>query len=210
MMKPGPILILLGLLTGCQMLPRDTGQDPALSMDPVPQARTAGQCGAPPAMPPLDNSALAVIAWLHFNDQLASLNELQRWRLLLNYSTNEAGADLAAALVTSQPGVPDALRLLGQSTLKRRLVELPSAVRPVFSQVLAFNDAVLRHNATTRELERARALYRQRVRQLEAAVAEKDRQIEALTDIESQLNDTDDTPGGGDATPPENGGNHAD
>ena len=210
-MKPGSILILIGLLAGCQSLPRDAAERPVPESDPV---GTVGQCGAPPAMPPLDDSALAVIAWLHFNDQLASLNELKRWRLLHNYSTHEAGADLAAALVTSQPDMPDALRLIGQGTLKRRLVDLPPAVQPVFTQVLAYNEAVLNHHTVTRELERARALYAQRVRQLESMLAERDRQIEALTDIESQLNQNDgvdDSSGGGDAAPPPDaGGNHAD
>ncbi|GGX67398.1 hypothetical protein [Saccharospirillum salsuginis] len=211
-MKPGSILILIVLLAGCQTWPRDADEQP--EPEASAQTGTIGQCGAPPAMPPLDDSALAVIAWLHFNDQLASLGELRRWRLLHNYSTQEPGADLAASLVTSQPGMPDALRLVGQGTLKRRLDELPPAVQPVFTQVLAYNEAVLNHNAVTRELERARALYAGRVRQLEAMLKERDRQIEALTDIESQLNQNDgvdDSPGGGDAAPPpDTGGNHAD
>jgi len=211
-MKLGSILILIGLLAGCQSWPRDAVEHPEPEL--FEPAGTVGQCGAPPAMPPVNDSALAVIAWLHFNDLLAGLDELRRWRLLHNYSTREPGADLAAALVTSQPGMPDALRLVGQGTLKRRLVDLPPAVQPVFTQVLAYNEAVLNHHSVTRELERARALYAGRVQQLEALLKERDRQIEALTDIESQLNQNDgvdDSPGGGNAAPhTDTGGNHAD
>lgn len=214
-MKPGLVLclsgLLLGLLTGCQMFSRD----PTVSSDFVVAEYNsippeAGQCGAPPAMPPLDNSALAVIAWLHFNDQLTTLTPMQQWRLLLNYTVHEPGADLAAALVTSHPTAPDALRLLSQGTFKRRLPGLPMAVRPVFTQVMAYNDAVLLNHDSMRQLERARHLYEKRVERLEQALAEKDRQIEALTDIESRLNEGGtggtDTPGGGNAGPPPESG----
>lgn len=183
-MKTGSIVILIltGLLAGCQTWPKSTVGHPDLSRPASTGA--IGQCGAPPAMPPLDDSASAAIAWLHFNDQLFDLDASRRWRLLHNYSTQDPGADLAAALVTSQPDMPDALRLIGQDTLKRRRVDLPPAVEPVFTQVLAYNETVLNHHAVTRELERAQAL----VQQLEAKLNKRDRQIEALTNIESQLN----------------------
>ena len=69
-MKPGLVLclsgLLLGVLTGCQMFSRDATATATTSDFVVAEYALippeAGQCGAPPTMPPLDNSALAVIA----------------------------------------------------------------------------------------------------------------------------------------------------
>lgn len=171
-------LPILMLLAGCQSLGWST-----------PAIRAAGateQCIAPQPLPQLDDSASARLAWLDLHLELATLPPMLAWRAQQNYtSTDLTRTQLVAALVTSRPDSVEPLRRLGQHTLAQFQPRLPATVQPIFNLAQQYNAAVLSLN----EQGRRRAAAEARALGLEAELAEKQRQLEALTAIESQLRD---------------------
>lgn len=171
-----PVLVLLA---GCQALGLRSTTAPGGATD---------QCIAPTRLPALDNSQNARQAWLHLQLELTTGAQMQQWRALQHYDISDStSAELIAALVTSRAEMPEALRRLGQHTLQRQQGQLPASVQPIVDQRLQFNSVALERDSNRRQLQ---ASQQQRL-QLEADLAEKQRQIEALTAIESQLRDDD-------------------
>lgn len=170
-------LPMLVLLAGCQSLGlRST----------IATGGGTDQCVAPIRLPALDDSQNARQAWLNLQLELTTGPPMQQWRALQHYDiTDSTSAELIAALVTSRAEMPEALRRLGQHTLQRQQGRLPATVQPIIDQRLQFNRAALERDHNRRQLQ---ASQQQRL-QLEADLAEKQRQIEALTAIESQLRD---------------------
>lgn len=167
---------LLLVLAGCQSFALYPG---TASTDGVTE-----QHNAPTQVPELEDSLNARQGWLTIQLELASGPQMQQWRALQRYEISEpASANLIAALVTSRADMPEALRRIGQQTLRRQQPDLPASIQPVFDQTLQFNDALLERDLNRRQ----RQAGEQRMLQLEADLAEKERQIEALTAIESQL-----------------------
>lgn len=175
---------LLLVLSGCQ----------SLRLQPAPDDNLDGPalCEAPQPLPMLDNSPSARLAWLTLQLQLSDGDAMAAWRALQNYAVvDPRDAQLVAALVTSRPATPEALRRLGQRTLERLMPSLPSQIQPIIGQAVHYNAAALSRDAQQRALTAAQ----QQVRQLATELAEKQRQIDALTAIESQLRNNDVTEG---------------
>ncbi|PTY35714.1 hypothetical protein BGP77_08695 [Saccharospirillum sp. MSK14-1] len=172
------VLPMLMLLAGCQAL--------TLRSNSTVFDSATDQCTAPSQVPDLDNSQAALQGWLNIQLVVASGPLMQQWHALQHYDmTDPASAELMAALVTSRADMPESLRRLSQQTLARRLPYLPASIQPVFEQTQVFNEALLARDTSRRQRQMSE---RQRL-QLEAELATKERQIEALTAIESQLHE---------------------
>lgn len=177
MKRPLPCLIVTLLLSGCQSL----GLRPAPAGPGLPPS----QCQVPATLPALSDDQATTVHWLRLQNAIASGPLPEQWRLLQNYSAFEPRqARLAAALVTSRPDMPEALRRLGWYSLHQQQAQLPTALQPLVSLVQQHNRAALERDVSRRQL----TAVRYRLLQLEQALTEKERQLEALTAIESQLN----------------------
>ncbi|WP_108126670.1 hypothetical protein [Saccharospirillum mangrovi] len=166
---------LLLLLAGCQTLgwPSATAADDSVEI-----------CITPSALPALDDSEETRLGWLAVADDVAARPPLTAWRALADYRVgDDSRARLIAALVTSRADMPDALRQLGQQSLNDANRPLPASVRPLFDRLQRYNTAILNQHQQQRRLSAAQA----RIVELEAALAERQRQLDALTAIESQL-----------------------
>lgn len=181
------------LLGGCQMMqpqevtPSKRGVSLAASDTPTanPSVR---QCGPQSVLPALDGHPVSSYEWIELHDAMAGMPLLQRWSLVMDTHATHRQRELAILLVHTQADSALAVKQLAQGELKHQLPTLPEALQPVFRTIVRNNEILLQQDLELFALKQELAKHKGAIKQLRAALAEKERQIEALTDIESQLN----------------------
>lgn len=193
-MKKGILVAMVLFVAGCQTVlttPRDEGrtkqQASMVEVNTPPANPLSNRCGPPPVAAEATDSSGGLGHWVEIHDRLASASSLTHWSLLWNASTTDMEKRLIFVLMNSQVDSDPWLRHVSQNELQRILPDLPMEWRPFFRQVGRNNKAQLRQYRALDRLRQEHAKQGNFIKSLRIQVAKKERQIEALTDIESEL-----------------------
>lgn len=181
------------LLGGCQLMqPQEVPPSKrgfSLTATDTPTANpSVQQCGPQSILPALDGHPASSYEWIELHDAMATMPLLQRWSLVMDPHATQRQKELAILLIHFQADSPVLLKQLAQVELERQLPTLPETLQPVFRTIARGNETLLRQDISLTMLKQELARQQGSIKQLRNALAEKERQIEALTDIESQLN----------------------
>lgn len=174
------------LLSACQVLP--TAPDEAhQDADPVPPAAVPG-CAPPTLQGPPHRPLCTSADWLSFSadNAMSSLpsSPLHWWPGV----TEPISLQIALGVHYSHPDTPLILRQLGQSFLQTALQhDLPVDVRQLLDSTRAQNQQVLTLQHQLNALQRSHQAILLEQQNLHEQLAEKQRQIDALADLEAQL-----------------------
>lgn len=138
-------------------------------------------------LPPVDELPCSVLQWQAFHQQWHGLSIGQRPNRLFDYPAGGLAGRFAWALAYSQPDSPDQLRMLAQDSLRGLHPILPEPLQPFVQQLMAVNARLLDASAQQEKQRRVLETNQRHLIALRQQLAEKIRQIEALTDIESRL-----------------------
>lgn len=181
------------LLGGCQLMqPQEVSPSKrgfSLAATDTPTANpSVQQCGPQTILPALDGHPVSSYEWLELHDAMSTMPLLRRWSLAMDTHATHRQKELTILLIHAQADSPVSLRQLAQGELEHQLSTLPEALQPVFRTIARSNENLLQQNIRLSTLKQELAKQQDSIKQLRNALAEKERQIEALTDIESQLN----------------------
>lgn len=188
-MRSGSFCILAMLLGGCQMFTPQPDAGASTAYTDTPSAYIGiGSCGPPSAVPSAEADSDTVMDWFRLQQTLQPLSPLSRWLEVLKQPADDPERALALVLVHSQADSPTLLRQLAQVQLQHLMPELSGDLRAFFNQVRITNKALLNRDRSIEQLVTERARLRQQIQSLSDELFRKAEQIEALTNIESELN----------------------
>ena len=186
------LFIRLGLVTmlsGCQLL-----GTPATLPEPVTTAvvaeiepETAAEPQALPAKLTVSDEPTALLAWVQYRASiLGQLNEEREQ--LNNESLTDKVWQLKRTILQLHPDTPYLSRLRVQMQLTEQLPKLPAPLAELLSWDLVFNQKLLEAESAVSALTRLNAQQHDNIERLQKTNRELQKKIDALTQIEAQLN----------------------
>ena len=180
---------LATLLSGCQLL-----GTPVTVTEPETTAAVANdkpQTEAEPAVLPaplaVSNEPTALLAWVQYRASiLGQLNE-ERERLNSEPLTDKVW-QLKRTILQLHPDTPYLSRLRVQMQLTEQLPKLPDPLAELLSWDLVFNQKLLEAESAVSALTRLNAQQHDNIERLQKINRELQKKIDALTQIEAQLN----------------------
>ena len=189
-MKTGLLLLISLTLLGCQILPQP---EPVLieqaseqvSEQPA-QAEPAPPVAEPPALT-IDESAKTLLAWVNYRAAILSRLDEERDALIAEVNQDEVW-QLKRTMLQLHPDTPYLNRLRIQMQLSEQLTDLPPPLAELLSWDLAFNQKLLEAESAVSALTRLNAQQHDNIERLQKINKELQKKIDALTQIEAQLN----------------------
>ncbi|QBL08179.1 hypothetical protein E0Z06_00940 [Rheinheimera sp. D18] len=187
-MKTGLIILFSLTLAGCQLTP-------PLAPETAPQAlpQIEPTVSHPPELVPVDtplslhDDALTLQAWINYRASI--LNQMNEEReLLANDSVQDDVWQLKRTILQLHPDTPYLTRLRIQMQLAEQLAALPAPLAALLSWDLAFNQKLLEAESAVSALTRLNAQQHDNIERLQKTNKELQKKIDALTQIEAQLN----------------------
>ncbi|MDX5406004.1 MAG: hypothetical protein LPK11_03025 [Chromatiaceae bacterium] len=188
-MKTSLLLAGLLLLTGCQLPtpPEPVTPEPVEPLDAEPQPVQLPE-PEPVATPlAISDDAATLQAWVNYRASM--LNRVNEERELLNASTEQDDVwQLKRTILQLHPDTPYLTRLRLQMQSADQLATLPAPLAALLSWDLAFNQKLLEAESAVSALTRLNAQQHDNVERLQKINKELQKKIDALTQIEAQLN----------------------
>jgi hypothetical protein len=189
-MKTGLPLLLCLTLAGCQLPPAPgpitpAPTEPLLSAEPEVISLPEPE----PTSTPLTISADAATlqAWVYYRG--AMLNRINEEREALNNDAEQNDVwQLKRTILQLHPDTPYLTRLRVQMQLAEQLSALPAPLAALLSWDLAFNQKLLEAESAVSALTRLNAQQHDNIDRLQKTNKELQKKIDALTQIEAQLN----------------------
>lgn len=187
-MKTGLIILFSLTLAGCQLTP-------PLAPETAPQAlpQIEPTASHPPELVPvntplsLHDDAATLQAWINYRASI--LNQMNEEReLLANDSVQDDVWQLKRTILQLHPDTPYLTRLRIQMQLAEQLAALPAPLAALLSWDLAFNQKLLEAESAVSALTRLNAQQHDNIDRLQKTNKELQKKIDALTQIEAQLN----------------------
>lgn len=176
------------LLGGCQLTPQP--QPDAAPAEQAPQPAATAQEPLPEEVLPalrIAGDAASVQAWAEYRQYL--LVNLNTERELLNQASEQDDVwQLKRTLTQLHPDTPYLTRLRVQMQLSEQLSSLPPALAALFSWDLAVNQKLLEAESAVSAVTRLNAQQHDNIERLQRTNKELQKKIDALTQIEAQLN----------------------
>jgi hypothetical protein len=188
-MKTSLLLAGMLLLTGCQLTPppEPVTPEPVESLDA--EAQPVQLPEPEPVATPLaiSDDAATLQAWVNYRASM--LNRVNEERELLNASTEQDDVwQLKRTILQLHPDTPYLTRLRLQMQSADQLATLPAPLAALLSWDLAFNQKLLEAESAVSALTRLNAQQHDNVERLQKINKELQKKIDALTQIEAQLN----------------------
>ncbi len=188
-MKTSLLLASLLLLTGCQLPPPSEPVTPQpvepLEAEPQPVQLPEPEPVATPLA--ISDDAATLQAWVNYRASM--LNRINEERELLNASTEQDEVwQLKRTILQLHPDTPYLTRLRLQMQSADQLATLPAPLAALLSWDLAFNQKLLEAESAVSALTRLNAQQHDNVERLQKINKELQKKIDALTQIEAQLN----------------------
>lgn len=183
------LILLLVTLSGCQLLNQQR---------PVPEQATEPELTEQQALPQ-DNKPSSEVA-LSFSDDAATLQAWVNYRasLLNNRAVwRESLSDLSdpnpvqmlqRIILQLHPDTPYLTRLRVQMQLAEQIAALPPGLAALISWDLTFNQKLLETESAVSALTRLNAQQHDNIERLQKTNKDLQKKIDALTQIEAQLN----------------------
>lgn len=188
-MKQLMVVVCLGWLTACQLTPPATELNTeAATVEPMPEpVPMVEQEPAEVAVLAFSPEAVNLQAWLDYKQQILNDPETEAQRLQQADPQDEL-IQFQQALVSLHPDAPYISRFRVQSMLLEWLSQLPPPLAAVFSWELSFNQKLLEAESAVSALTRLNAQQQEQLERLQKTNRELQQKIDALTQIEAELN----------------------
>lgn len=188
-MKTGLFFVALLALSGCQLVPHPVA--PEATPEPLLEAKPETialpepeQIKTPLA---ITDDAATLQAWVNYRADM--LNRINEERDFLN---NETAQDdvwrLKRTILQLHPDTPYLTRLRVQMQSAEQLAALPAPLAALLSWDLVFNQKLLEAESAVSALTRLNAQQHDNIERLHKTNKELQKKIDALTQIEAQLN----------------------
>ncbi|NRQ41706.1 hypothetical protein HRH59_03865 [Rheinheimera sp. YQF-2] len=189
-MKSGFIISLLLLLNGCQLLvppppPDTTPAEPVVQPEPSTPTLPEPEPVATPLA--IADDAATLQAWVNYRAAMLGRMNEERDNLLADTSQDEIWA-LKRTILQLHPDTPYLTRLRVQMQSAEQLAQLPAPLAALLSWDLAFNQKLLEAESAVSALTRLNAQQHDNLERLQKTNKELQKKIDALTQIEAQLN----------------------
>lgn len=189
-MKTGLLLLTSLALLGCQLLPQPEPTLPQQVSDQPPEQPVQAEQVAPAVETPalvVDETAQTLQAWVKYRaDIVGRLNE-ERDALNAEATQDEVW-QLKRTMLQLHPDTPYLNRLRIQMQLSEQLASLPTPLAELLSWDLVFNQKLLEAESAVSALTRLNAQQHDNIERLQKINKELQKKIDALTQIEAQLN----------------------
>jgi cell division protein FtsB len=186
-MKSFSLLVIM-LLSGCQftpIAPVPANDEPTTSQPDIPLVVEAK--AEPEPVLAIDNSAATLQAWIQYRAEVLSQVAAEREQLNQLDATDPV-TELKRAILQLHPDTPYLTRLKLQMQSAENLAKLPPSLAALFSWDLAFNQKLLETESAVSALTRLNAQQHDNIERLQKTNKELQKKIDALTQIEAQLN----------------------
>lgn len=188
-MKTGVIISLLLLLNGCQLLPppppAETPAEPVIQLDTPPLTLPVPEPVSAPLA--IADDAATLQAWVNYRAAMLGRMNEERDVLLADTEQDEIWA-LKRTILQLHPDTPYLTRLRVQMQSAEQLAQLPAPLAALLSWDLAFNQKLLEAESAVSALTRLNAQQHDNLERLQKTNKELQKKIDALTQIEAQLN----------------------
>ncbi|WNO59482.1 hypothetical protein [Rheinheimera sp. MMS21-TC3] len=181
-------LLTVFMLMGCQITqPEPTNSTPEIASNlPELTATTEPQIEQISSLT-ISDSPESLLAWVEFRAQL--LNQAANEREQLNQlDTTDDVTELKRIILQLHPDTPYLTRLRLQMQLSEKLALLPNPLANLLSWDFAFNQKLLETESAVSALTRLNAQQQNNIDKLRKTNKELQKKIDALTQIEAQLN----------------------
>ena len=188
-MKAVFVSIALIMLNGCQLLPEPAVPEPAAVPVAVSEPTTEPVVEPQPEPPLLRiaDDAKTLLAWVDYRASL--LHNVAAEREQVNSSAQQDDVWLLKrTMLQLHPDTPYLTRLRLQMQAADQLTLLPPPLAALLSWDLAFNQKLLEAESAVSALTRLNAQQHDNIERLQKTNKELQKKIDALTQIEAQLN----------------------
>ena len=164
-----------------------TSNLPIAARRPHTWVRPSGKVQDPYAWLLQKDDAATLQAWVNY--RAGMLNRINEERELLNADTAQDDVwQLKRTILQLHPDTPYLSRLRVQMQLAEQLATLPAPLAALLSWDLAFNQKLLEAESAVSALTRLNAHHHDNIDRLQITNKELQKKIDALTQIEAQLN----------------------
>lgn len=188
-MKNVVIVAMLALLWGCQLTPVTVPPVAEPIVEPVSDSLPViEEVELDPVVElALDDEAETLQAWLDYKQQILADPEPERARLRA-LTEFDAVARLQLALLSLHPDMPYVTRFRIQTQLAELVSGFPPRLAALFSWELTFNQKLLEAESAVSAVTRLNAQQQDTIDRLQKTNRELQKKIDALTQIEAELN----------------------
>ena len=188
-MKNAVLLLMLLTLAGCQLTTLPELPSTTTSVEPEPEAVPALVEPEPEIVfeLALNDSATSLQAWLDYKQQILSDPMPERARLRSLPELDKL-AQFQQALLNLHPDMPHVTRFRVQTHLAELLSSLPPRLAALFSWELTFNQKLLEAESAASAVTRLNAQQQDMIDRVQKTNRELQKKIDALTQIEAELN----------------------
>lgn len=188
-MKNVVMVTVLALLGGCQLTPVVAPPIDETVIEPVSDTvpLTEDVEVETTAVLALDDSAESLQAWLDYKQHILIEPEPERLRLR-GLTEFDAVAQLQLALLSLHPDMPYVTRFRVQTQLAEMVSGFPPRLAALFSWELTFNQKLLEAESAVSAVTRLNAQQQDTLDRLQKTNRELQKKIDALTQIEAELN----------------------
>ncbi|MDX1392014.1 MAG: hypothetical protein R3241_06530 [Rheinheimera sp.] len=188
-MRTGQIMLLSLLLSGCQLPPvavtEVTTPQPVSTVEPQTEVPAEQETVAEPLR--INDAAATLQAWVQY--RAALLTRINEEREALTAATEQDEVwQLKRTILQLHPDTPYVTRLRVQMQAAEQLEALPPQLVALLSWDLLFNQKLLEAESAVSALTRLNAQQHDNIDRLQKTNKELQKKIDALTQIEAQLN----------------------
>lgn len=183
------LILLLATLSGCQLLNQqrptpEPAVEPQLTEQP---AVTQDNLVSPEVALSLSDDAATLQAWVNYRASL--LDNRGLWReVLADVAEPDPVQMLQRIILQLHPDTPYLTRLRVQMQLAEQIAMLPPGLAALISWDLIFNQKLLETESAVSALTRLNAQQHENIERLQKKNKDLQKKIDALTQIEAQLN----------------------
>ncbi|MDP5135748.1 hypothetical protein [Rheinheimera baltica] len=187
-MKTGLIILLSFALAGCQLTPAPESATPTQPIaEMLPEQTIAPEPEQPSPAMSINDDATTLQVWVNYRADMLQQVDDERERLN-QQPEQDAIWQLKRTILQLHPDTPYLTRLRVQMQLSDQLATLPTSLAALFSWDLAFNQKLLEAESAVSALTRLNSQQHDNIERLQRTNKELQKKIDALTQIEAQLN----------------------
>tara|TARA_R110002126_G_scaffold161549_6_gene309382 strand:- start:398 stop:991 length:594 start_codon:yes stop_codon:yes gene_type:complete len=184
------LLLLLITLSGCQLLRQPLPLPPEQAAETIDETESTASPDSPvPEESPLriNDDPATLQAWVNYRASL--LHNRAPWRESLSDITEPDPVQMLQRIILQlHPDTPYLTRLRVQMQLAEQIAMLPPGLAALISWDLTFNQKLLETESAVSALTRLNAQQHDNIERLQKTNKELQKKIDALTQIEAQLN----------------------
>ena len=183
------LILLLATLSGCQLLNQQRPAPEPVTEPELTEQQTLPQDNTPSSevVLSLSDDPATLQAWVNYRASL--LNNRALWReSLADLSDPDPVQMLQRVILQLHPDTPYLTRLRVQMQLAEQIAALPPGLAALISWDLTFNQKLLETESAVSALTRLNAQQHDNIERLQKTNKDLQKKIDALTQIEAQLN----------------------